>query len=255
MKHILLFAAFCALAAAQAFAAPDFTAMLRKVDSLVSFTDSDFSGEYTIDHVSSGAGKDSTMAAIFRRDKEQKFLILILQPQIDRGKGYLKIDDNFWIYDPISRAFSFTSTKERFQNSNARNSDFTQSSFATDYDITGTKREKLGKFDCWVLDLKASNDSVTFAITKLWISDDNLVRKKEDYSLSGQILRTTAIPAYQQVGTHFVPISMIILDNIQGRTVNGSFVNDRTVITIAKPSLERLPDALFSKAYLEKFAK
>ncbi|MGA2545264.1 MAG: outer membrane lipoprotein-sorting protein [Rectinemataceae bacterium] len=254
MKRIL-FAALCALAAARAFAAPDFTAMLRKVDSLVSFTDTDFSGEYTINHISSGAGKDSTVAAIFRRDKDQKFLILILEPRSDRGKGYLKIDDNFWLYDPISRAFSFTSTKERFQNSNARNSDFTQSSFATDYEITRTTREKLGKFDCWVLDLKASNDSVTFAITKLWISDDNLVRKKEDYSLSGQILRTTAIPAYQQVGEHFVPITMVILDNLQGRTVNGSFVNDRTTITIAKPSLERLPDALFSKAYLEKFAK
>jgi outer membrane lipoprotein-sorting protein len=254
MKRIL-FAALCALAAARAFAAPDFNAMLRKVDALVSFTDTDFSGEYTINHISSGAGKDSTVAAIFRRDKDQKFLILILEPRSDRGKGYLKIDDNFWLYDPISRAFSFTSTKERFQNSNARNSDFTQSSFATDYDIVRTTREKLGKFDCWVLDLKASNDSVTFAITKLWISDDNLVRKKEDYSLSGQILRTTAIPAYQQVGAHFVPITMVILDNLQGRTVNGSFVNDRTTITIAKPSLERLPDALFSKAYLEKFAK
>lgn len=254
MKRILV-AALCALAAAQTFAAPDFTAMLRKVDSLVSFTDSDFSGEYTIDHISSGAGKDSTVAAIFRRDKDQKFLILILEPHNDRGKGYLKIDDNFWLYDPISRAFSFTSTKERFQNSNARNSDFTQSSFAIDYKIVGTKQEKLGKFDCWVLDLKAISDSVTFAITKLWISDDNLVRKKEDYSLSGQILRTTAIPSYQQVGQHFVPVTMVILDNIQGRTVNGSFVNDRTTITITKPSLERLPDALFSKAYLEKFAK
>ena len=195
------------------------------------------------------------MAAIFRRDKDQKFLILILSPDSDRGKGYLKIDDNFWLYDPISRAFSFTSTKERFQNSNARNSDFTQSSFASDYSVTGTRREKLGKFDCWVVDLKALSDTVTFAITKLWISDDNLVRKKEDYSLSGQILRTTAIPSYQEVGSHYVPITMIILDNLQGRTVNGNFVNDRTVITIAKPSLERLPDALFSKAYLEKFAK
>jgi hypothetical protein len=254
MKRIPL-AALCALAAFQAFADPDFTAMLRKVDALVSFTDSDFSGEYTIDHISSGTEKDETLAAIFRRDKDQKFLILILEPQSDRGKGYLKIDDNFWLYDPISRAFSFTSTKERFQNSNARNSDFTRSSFATDYRITGTSREKLGKFDCWVLDLRAVNDSVTFAITKLWISDDNLVRKKEDYSLSGQILRTTAIPAYQEVGAHFVPITMVILDNLQGRTVNGTFINDRTVITIAKPSLEHLPDALFSKAYLEKFAK
>lgn len=247
--------ALCALAGARAFASPDYAAMLRKVDSLVSFKDSDFSAEYTIDQISAGGGKSSTVAAIFRRDKDQKFLILILSPYSDRGKGYLKIDENFWLYDPISRAFSFTSTKERFQNSNARNSDFTQSSFASDYSVTGTRREKLGKFDCWVVDLKALSDTVTFAITKLWISDDNLVRKKEDYSLSGQILRTTAIPSYQEVGSHYVPITMIILDNLQGRTVNGSFVNDRTVITIAKPSLERLPDALFSKAYLEKFAK
>lgn len=254
MKRFLLMA-LCALAAAQAFADPDYAAMLRKVDALVSFKDSDFSAEYTIDQIGAGGGKSSTVAAIFRRDKDQKFLILILSPDSDRGKGYLKIDDNFWLYDPISRAFSFTSTKERFQNSNARNSDFTQSSFASDYSVTGTRREKLGKFDCWVVDLKALSDTVTFAITKLWISDDNLVRKKEDYSLSGQILRTTAIPSYQEVGSHYVPITMIILDNLQGRTVNGNFVNDRTVITIAKPSLERLPDALFSKAYLEKFAK
>jgi len=245
----------CLLAIAPLFADPDFKAMLRKVDALVTFTDSDFSAEYTIDQIKPGEGKNSTVAAIFRRDAEQKYLILVLQPQPDRGKGYLKIDDNFWLYDPISRAFTFTSAKERFQNSNARNSDFTRSTFATDYSITGSRREKLGKFDCWVLDLKAKSDSVTFAITKLWISDDNLIRKKEDYSLSGQILRTTAIPSYQQVGAHFVPVSMIILDNLQGRMVNGSFVNDRTVITIMKPSLERLPDALFSKAYLEKFAK
>ena len=254
MKRIV-FTALCALVASQTFAAPDFSSMLKKVDSLVSFTDTDFSAEYRIDQSSAGGGKSSTVAAIFRRDRDKKFLILILEPHNDRGKGYLKIDDNFWLYDPISRAFSFTSTKERFQNSNARNSDFTLSSFATDYAIAGTGREKLGKFDCWVLDLKAVSDTVTFAISKLWISEDNLVRKKEDYSLSGQILRTTAVPSYQQVSGHFVPTTMVILDNLQGRTVNGSFVNDRTTITIAKPSLESLPDALFSKAYLEKFAK
>jgi len=254
MKRFLL-ALFCIFMAASLFADPDFAAMLRKVDALVTFNDSDFSAQYTIDQIKPGEGKDSTVAAIFRRDKEQKYLIMVLQPQTDRGKGYLKIEDNFWLYDPISRAFTFTSSKERFQNSNARNSDFTRSTFATDYTITATHREQLGKFDCWVLDLKAVSDSVSFAITKLWISDDNLVRKKEDYSLSGQILRTTAIPAYQQVGGHYVPISMIILDNLSGRVVNGTFINDRTVITITKPSLEHLPDALFSKAYLEKFAR
>ena len=238
-----------------AWAEGDPKELLRSVDRLVSFLDTDFSAEYLIVQNKPGEGIDSTQAVIFRRDAQNKYLILILAPVVDRGKGYLKIDDSLWLYDPVSRKFTFTSSKERFRNSNARNSDFTRSSFARDYDIVRVGREMLGKFDCTVLDLKANSNQVTFPITKLWISNDSLVRKSEDYSLSGQLLRTILIPTYQGIGGRFVPVTMIIVDQLKGRKVDGKFIGDRTQITISKPSLAKLPDTLFTKSYLEKVSK
>ena len=229
--------------------------LLQKVDSLVSFPDSDFSAEYTFVENKPGEGVDSTQAAIFRRDSENKYLILILAPEGDRGKGYLKIGDNLWFYDPVPRKYVFTSSRDRFRNSNARNSDFTESSFASDYDIEKAGQEELGKFDCTVLELKANSNEVTFPFTKLWISDDSLVRKSENYSLSGQLLRTVLIPTYQGIGNRFVPRTIVIVDQLKGKEVNGKFVGDRTQITISKPSLAKLPDNLFTNAYLEKVSR
>ena len=67
---------------------------------------------------------------MFRRDRENTYLIVITKPEEDRGKGYLKSGNNLWFYDPVSRRFTFTSAKDRFQNMNARNSDFTRSNLA-----------------------------------------------------------------------------------------------------------------------------
>jgi hypothetical protein len=155
----------------------------------------------------------------------------------------------------VARRFDFTSSKERFQNSNARNSDFTRSNFSGDYDFVSAKQEQLGKFPCWVIDLKANNDEVSFPRTKIWVSDDNLVRKTEDYSLSGQLMRTTAVPTYQKVSERYVPVMMLIVDNLRGKTINGKFQNETTRITITKPSLTKLPDTIYTQAYLEKVSK
>lgn len=248
-------AVFFFLAATSLCAEQDPRELLRKVDQLVSFLDSDFSAEYTFVENRPGEGFDSTQAVVFRRDAENKYLILIMAPAADRGKGYLKIGDSLWLYDPVPRSFVFTSASARFRNSNARNSDFTRSSFAMDYEVVRQTRERLGKFDCDVLDLKANNDGVTFPISKLWISEDSLVRKSEDYSLSGQLLRTMLIPTYQRVGPRFVPTTIILVDQMKGKVVDGKFVGDRTQIKISRPSMERLPDNLFTKAYLENVSR
>jgi len=236
-------------------AEPEFKVMLKNIDAMVTFDQSDFSAECKILQTKPGEGSTTMSAALFRRDKSQTYLIIILEPKTDRGKGYLKIDQGLWLYDPKARKFEFTSSKERFQNSNARNSDFTQSNFADDYEVTASNRETLGKFDCWVLDLKAASMEVTFPICKIWISDDNLVRKTQDYSLAGQILRTTVMPSYQKVGERYIPNLILIIDALRGKTIGGKFENETTEITITKPSLEKLPDALFTKAYLEKMAR
>ncbi len=52
---------------------------------------------------------------------------------------------------------------------------------------------------------------------KIWISEDNLVRKTEDYSLSGQLLRTTAVPKYNLVDRKYVPERILIFDALSGK--------------------------------------
>lgn len=192
---------------------------------------------------------------MFRRDSADEFLIVILEPAIDKGKGYLKIGDQLWLYDPAARSFVFTSAKERFQNSSARNSDFNRSNFSGDYRPVAVREEKLGRFDCWVLDLEARNDHVSFPKVRLWISSDYLVRKSEDYSLSGQLLRVTRIPSYQKVGERWVPATIVIQDMLKSARVAGKVEYETTTISVSRPSLAPLPDSVYTKEYLERVTR
>ena len=96
-------------------------------------------------------------------------MIIIKRPEINRGQGYLKLEGTVWFYDPESRKFNSTSSRERFQNSVARNSDFTRSTLAEDYDVVSGEKTKLGIYDCWLLSLRANNTEVTYPLMKLWI--------------------------------------------------------------------------------------
>jgi outer membrane lipoprotein-sorting protein len=166
---------------------------------------------------------------------------------------HLKQGEILWLYEPKNGSFTFTSAQERFQNTAVRNSDFNSSNYARDYKIVEKKAEKLGKFgECSVLELEAISKNVSFPKIKMWVSGDNLIRKREDYSLSGQLLRTIAIPSYQKVEAKWVPVSMTILDHLMKRTVNQKTVFERTVVTISKPSLKPLPDDVYTKEYLQR---
>ena len=233
----------------------DFTRILEKADELVNFPDSDFSAEYTIVQDRPGEGQTTTVSVVFRRDSDEKYVIIILKPEISKGQGYLKMEDTLWFYDPESRRFNSTSSKERFQNSNARNSDFTRSTLASDYDVIKGERVKLGRFDCWLLHLEANNNEVSYPVMKIWISDDGLVRKTEDYSLSGQLLRTTAVPDYQLTGNKYVPVRVLFIDNLAGAVIDGRFIHEKTQITIARPSLKPVPNSVFSKTFLENIGR
>ena len=109
------------------------------------FPDTDFSALYSFVQETPGQGSSSKQAMVFRRDKENTYLIVIVKPEEDKGKGYLKSGDNLWYYDPVSRRFTFTSAKDRFQNMNARNSDFTRSNLAGDYKVVGSARAEAGQ--------------------------------------------------------------------------------------------------------------
>jgi len=229
--------------------------LLVKVDSLVSYYGVDFSAEYTIVQEKPGQGLSTTVAGVFRRDSKETFVIVIMEPAISKGQGYLKQGKTLWFYDPESRSFNTTSNAERFQNTNARNSDFTRSTLSEDYKVTMGEDVTLGRFKCRLLTLEAVTKDVTYPKMKVWISEDGLLRKTEDYSLSGQLLRTSAVPDYYQLNGRFVPKQILFVDALLGANINGKFINEKTQITISRPSFGKVADSVFSKTFLESVNK
>ncbi|MDR1074662.1 MAG: outer membrane lipoprotein-sorting protein [Treponema sp.] len=225
--------------------------LLRRADDLVSYLDTDFSAEYTIVEDKPGQARTTTVAAVFRRDSQEAYVIVILQPSISRGQGYLKQGGTLWFYDPESKRFNTTGSSDRFQNTNASNSDFTRSTLSQDYQVIAGEDATLGKYKCRLLTLLSKSRGVQYPRMRLWISEDGLVRKSEDCSLSGQLLRTSAILDYYKMGNRYVPKQILFEDALKGANVNGVFVKERTLITITKPSFTGVGDYIFSKTYLE----
>jgi outer membrane lipoprotein-sorting protein len=226
--------------------------LLRKADNLASYMDTDFSAEYTILQEKPGQGSTKTVADVFRRDTKESYVIKVKEPFVSRGQIYLKQGKTMWLYDPTSKKFNSTSNQDRFQNTNARNSDFTRSTLSQDYRIRSGADAVLGKIKCRVLDLEGLTNDLTYPKMKIWINQDGLVLMTEDYSLSGQLLRSSVITGYQRKGERYVPKQIIFTDALRGATINGKFVKERTQITIDKVSFKKLADSVFNKSFLEK---
>ncbi len=228
--------------------------LLKKADDHTNFADTDFSAEYTITQDKPGEGRTVTKAMGFRRDRKSQFLVLLVEPSEDKGKGYLMIEGGLWLYDPRDRRFTFTSAEDAFRNTNARNSDFALSNLAGLYEVSGKSKEKLGIYNCTKLELKAKSTDAPFPRKAVWISDDNAIRMFKDYSLSGQLLRTVAYQ-YQTLKGRDVPAKIVIVDELKKKVINGKEKKETTTISIAKPSFAALPGELFTKEYLERTSK
>jgi negative regulator of sigma E activity len=245
MKRFLMILATAGLLGAAAAADDvDFHAILAKVDEQTNFK-GDASAKVTIQSKKPGEDDNIMQAQYFRRDAANKFMILMLKPEVNKGQGYLKIDSNIIFYDPESRKFSKLTGSGNFQDSNAKNSDFQASSLAQDYDVVETSREKLLAKDTWVITVKAKTNDITYPKRKVWVEvSTNLLLKSEDYSLSDRLMRTSLYGKYVNIDGKFLATRMRFEDNLKKGEV--------TDLILENPSLAPLPDAVFTQAYLEK---
>ena len=223
----------------------DYAAVLRAIDRSRSFDATDFSAVFTV--VSEKPDEETSVfkAQMFRRDAEDKFVMVFLEPDVQRGQGYLQVDDNLWFYDPDSRKFSHSSMRESLQDSEARNSDLNESSLADDYTVEAASEGRLGRYDVHILELSARHNEVAFPRLTLWVRRDNdLVLKAQNFSLSGRLVRSDYFPKYVRVEDRLMPSQMLFVDELKE--------GERTQVTMANTSLARVPDAVFSKSYLER---
>jgi outer membrane lipoprotein-sorting protein len=247
MKRIVATAVLSIAFISAAFA-QDVPKIIAELDRLGDFSGSDFAAVYTIVSQKPGEKDSVTQVRMFRRDAKKQFAMLVLLPEVNKGQGYLREDDNVWFYDPTSRKFSFSSIKENIQNSEAKNSDLTRKSILEDYDVTGTKEGTVGKIGVWVIDLKAKTNEVSYERVVLHVRKDRtMLLKEEDYSVSGRLMRTSLYPKYVEISGRLVPSQILIIDELNP--------GERSQITMTEQSLAALPDKVFNKAFLEQVNK
>ena len=235
------------LGAAGGWAAPAAqpgSVLLAELDRLTNFT-TDLTATYTdvTDHP--GQPRSVVSHTVYRRDRDGSMTIIMLAPQSKKGQGYVNVQNNFWFYDPTSRLFSHASLKESFMNTEAMNSDFFRTSWATDYAIESQEEATLGIYAVNVLSLKGTNDQVTFPFKKVWVRKDvPIVLKAEDYSLSRRLMRTVYFPEYTKIGEQYVATRMLMVDDLT--------VGSTTQMSLTDMSTAGLPDYTFTKNFLQQ---
>ncbi|MBI1946906.1 MAG: outer membrane lipoprotein-sorting protein [Deltaproteobacteria bacterium] len=198
-------------------------------------------------------GKEDTAfeVAFFRRDADDKLMILFTKPKTEAGKGYLRLDKNLFFYDPTVGKWERRTERERIGGTSSNRQDFDESRLAKEYTPKYVAADKLGKLEAHHLALTAKADAdVAYPLVDLWLDvASGNVLKREDKALSGKLLRTTYYPKWNKVFSEskkadvYFPGEIRIYDEVEK--------GNSSLIVIRDVDLRPLDANLFTKAWLE----
>jgi hypothetical protein len=190
-------------------------------------------------------------ALVYRRDADEKLMILFTKPQTEAGKGYLRIDKNLWFYDPTVGKWERRTDRERIAGTDSRRQDFDQSKLAEEYDPSYLGEEKLGSFKVWHLKLNAKpGQDVAYPIVEFWIdqaTENDL--KRQDFALSGRLMRTSYTPKWQKLYSDSKQADLWYRQEI--RIYDEIDKANSTLVIIRSVDLHPLSANMFTKAWLE----
>lgn len=189
-------------------------------------------------------------AVVYRRDDEDKLMILFLRPKSEAGKGYLRLDRNLFIYDPSVGRWERRTERERIAGTNSRRQDFDERRLAEEFEPRYLGETKLGRFQTHHLKLTARDGvDVAYPVLQIWIDQrtGNLL-KQQEFALSGKLMRTSYYPKWATLEgpdgeSLYYPRETRVFDELEKGT--------STTVVVRKVDLRSLPTNIFTKAWLE----
>ena len=190
-------------------------------------------------------------AVVYRRDADQKLMIMFVKPKSEAGTGYLRLDKNLWFYDPNVGKWERRTDRERIAGTDSRRQDFDQSKLAEEYDPVFEKEEKLGAYDADVLKLTVKPDTdVAYPIVEMWVdkATGNYL-KRQDFALSGRLMRTSYVPKWGKLYSESKKADVWFSQEI--RIYDEVDKANQTLVIIKSVDLKPLDANMFTKAWLE----
>jgi hypothetical protein len=200
-------------------------------------------------------GVHETEFLYYRRDADDSFLLVALSPERVKGNGYLRVEDNMWMYRINTRTFQHISRNDRIGDTDVSAESFEKRKLTELYaPVTDDKgneiyeEEMLGKIPVYKFEVKAIVNDVSYPKHIYWVRRDNFLElKKDSYSLSGTLMLTAYSLKYTNIGDKYFPVKSIVVDQFEK--------GNKTIIDVSGISLKKLDNTIFTKAYLENLSK
>jgi len=197
-------------------------------------------------------GKDDTVyeSLFYRRGADDKFMFLVLGPKTEAGQGYLRIDDNLWLYTPRTGKWERLTERDRILGTDGRRQDFDESRLAEEYTATFMGEATLGKYQTWKLKLTAkANSDVAWPVLELEVDQvSGNILKRLEFALSGKLMRRSLYPKWLKITDPkgkevWYAEQMYFYDEVEK--------GNESVVKIKSVDLSALPANMFTKAWLE----
>ncbi|MDE3057498.1 MAG: outer membrane lipoprotein-sorting protein [Bacteroidota bacterium] len=220
--------------------------ILKKVDENM-FSESKITVLHMIIH--GERGSRTLEAKSWQRGTSESFTEYLAPPR-DAGTKMLKLQDRLWTYSPSTDRTILISGHMLRQS--MMGSDLSYEDMMEDphlphlYTAKISGEGNLNGRPCWVLDLSAKKEDISYYSRKVWVDKMRYVLLKENlYAKSGKLLKTMDIREVAEVQHRWVAKSILYKDVLK-EGEGTEFVVDALALDVV------IPDYIFSKAALKK---
>jgi len=173
-----------------------------------------------------------------------------LAPPREKGTKMLKLKDMLWNYSPSTDRtimISGSLLRQSVMGSDLSYEDMMEDPHLPNlYSATIVSQDTLNSRDCWVLDLKAKKEDISYDHRRVWVDKERYIVLKEFlYAESGKLLKTVDVREVMHVQNKWQAKSVLYKDVLKEGEGTEFYIDS---ITLDAP----IPDYLLSKAALRR---
>ncbi len=170
-------------------------------------------------------------------------LISFLEPKKFGGQKLSIRDNNMWfikqgLTNPVP-----ISSRQRLSGS-AANADVAAANYSKDYTIESVENGTFNNANCWILELKAKDNLITYPKVKYWISKkENFGLKAEFYGKSDKLIKTATFEYHNKIeykSQKYDYLSKISISDMINK-------DDKTILSISSVSFPVFSSSKFQK--------
>lgn len=171
-----------------------------------------------------------------------------LAPAREKGTKMLKLVDQLWIYSPSTdRTIQISGhmLRQSVMGSDLSYEDMMDDRKLSDvYDAGVVGNETIGETECWIVEMRATEEDVAYQMRKLWVDQSRYIPLKEElYAKSGKLLKRTELSNITRHGSRWYPGKITFKDMLK-KGAGTEFIVDEINFNV------EIPEHLLSKAAL-----